>query len=702
MKTATLSRPGRCMDRGPSSTERWRPGPGVLLVFLSCAAGLPDAPASPPDSPLMIYRQPISIEVARDSTPETAQATTRIAIHPGIASLFQNEAILLDPVEPPAGSKLLCGVTGESLPLGTDKKSPLYLQWTGQRLTKDTPAQLTVRVSNPGSLKPGVYRGTVEAILRNHSEAVNRSLRVAWDIRVLVRGRRLVKVEFERSKQGKTLRVGAPANLILSVYAVGCDLGQGSVAVDWSPSAGKPQRVLELSAPRERPADPLTVSADGSRFTCHPQWRESLFWTQVHRADVAAEHPVAVDPLEHSYEVRVAIPPCFLPGTMQAKVQWAQAAEAASDEILQQTTPEQPVLPGILVYPAPAFVHEPVNIEVRTLKDLGDTVPLVVSGPESSVLVELVKLRHASLGPGLNQYLGRFRAGAMGSYHVGSREGAAEVREELEEPVALDVSLGAETGLERGVEVFAGTPPFWRISDSGWRTAATKACRFWYDPRRLQRAEIENLGTWRVGAEGQLLPWSEATDPIIALRRREDDRLPDNATSSDVPAGNPRWEIAANPEKSPFLDLSIDLVRDAGPDDPRHAIGSHRFVQRMILQALDTRGGLVARIVRVPFTVQVSTAARSYLTSGTVVGLWVLVLLAVAVVRWRIGRRKHRAPRPPIDAITVFETPPSPGDVFSFSSDLHPEAAGANKLPPLRPVTTDTLSSGEDRDDDIF
>jgi len=652
------------------------------------------------EEPLPVHRQPFHIIVARDSTPQTASATKTIAIHSKIAEVFQDSPVVWDPSEHLAEASLVCDVTGDKLPVGTNKQSPVYIEWTRHKLRKDEPGTLTVRVTDPKSIKPGVYRGTLWTIFRNDGEAMNRSLKVTWDIVLEARGRRLVGVEFQRKKAGKPLRVGFPAGVVVTLNAVGCEAGQGRLKLDWWSAVEQRRRALEVDVPLKRPVDPQVHFRANVDQGCHPQWLDCPVWTEVR--PVEGKGPAAATEAGQVYEVLVVAPSCFLPGTMEAEVEWQQADVAATSEPLKTSTGEEPVLPGILVHPSLAFVGEPVSVLVRTERDHGPVVPLVLSGPGGQNILQLERRREAFPGSSdrLQEYAARFYPEVMGSCQITWSENAA-LQEDLGEPAEFHVCLGAQSSLAGDLEVFASAPPFWVTDKSGWGVILPEVFLFWHDPQFLREAELEDLATLRRAGDRLVMSDPEA-EPNVQFWRHDERawRSPDAAAAEAAPPGaegeppkddadSSRWKLAPDEERALGLDMQVDLVRDAPPDDPRHRTGRYEFVQRMMLHARDTRGNPVVRIVELPVPLLVSTDWQYYRwIIGGLVGVGFLVLFGWYCYRINAGPR--RKPVVPIELDEQLGGTPASGGFFSSPPPRRREPQGTpERTPPPPPATPD-------------
>lgn len=631
------------------------PRPLTSLCAILGAACLFTSGAFAGEEPLPVHREPFHLVVARESTPQTAAATKTIAIHAKIAEVFQDSPVLWDPSEHLAEATLVCEVTGDKLPVGTDKQSPIAIEWTRHKLRKDEPGRLTVRVTDPKSLKPGVYRGALWTIFRNDGEAMNRALKVTWDIVLEVRGRRLVNVAFQRKKASKPLRVGSPAAVVVTLNAVGCDAGQGRLKLDWWSPVETRRRALEVDLPLKRPIDPQIHFRAQLDQGCHPQWLDCPVWTEVR--PVPRKTPSATPQADELYEVLVVAPPCFLPGTMEAEVEWQQSDVAANTEPLKTTTGEEPVLPGILVHPTLAFVDEPISVLVRTERDHGPIVPLVLSGPGGQTIMQLERRREAFPGSSdrLQEYVAKVSPEAMGSYQITWGENAA-LGEDLGEPAEFHVGLGAYSSLAGDLEVFASAPPFWVTDKSGWGVILPDVFMLWHDPRLLREAELEDLATMRRSGDRLVLSDPDVEPNVQFWRHDERAWHAPDAEETEAPPPKEEaapaketpeqvlWKLAPDEERALALDMQVDLFRDAPPDDPRHRTGRYEFVQRMMIHARDTRGNLVVRTVQLPVPLLVSTDWQYYRwIIGGLVGIGFLILFGWYCARMNAGPRRKRA-----------------------------------------------------------
>jgi hypothetical protein len=610
---------------------------GAFLFWLIVAS----AAALGADEPIPVPRPPLRIEITRSSTPDTAVAEQTVAINEKIAEVFQDESVVFDPTENLDQVQLVCEATGETLKIGLDKRSPVYLERSLHKLRKDEPGRIAIRVTDPQSLKPGVYRGQLSAVLRDFNQTMNASIRAIWEIEIAVHGRRLTSLAFEKAQSGK-LRVGVPASLVLRVNAVGCDLGEGFLRLDWWAGDDR-QRALYLNLPVEKPLDPAASFGENDPQGCHPQWRDSPVWTDVE--EVSAAEGASGGTSDRQLELRVAAPDCFLPGMMKAEVTWKQDDAAPNPAPVQQVTADTPVLPGVLAHPRLAFLNERVVVLVRADRDLGETLPLIVSQPDGKPApVELTRRRQQTGSQGgLVEYVGSFYPRMMGSHQFAwpdTEQRAASV-EALGEPPGFLACFGAEQSVPQ-VEVFAGAPPFWVTENLGWRVVRPTACRFWYSPQALRAASLESVALFRGRPGEQLARHDSQVEPLVTYAPPGEEvaeeetpaKTPQKPAPKKPSAPSEPWMVGSSPEKALALDLTVDLVRSEEPGHPRHTTGEYDYIQRLLIHAQDTRGEPLVRMAAIPLHVKVSTAGQYYRRIAIFVGA-ALALIIVAVVLWR-------------------------------------------------------------------
>jgi hypothetical protein len=627
-----------------------------------------------------VPRPPLRIEITRSSTPEIAVAEQTVAINEKIAEVFQDESVVFDPTENLDQVRLVCQATGDVLKIGIDKRSPVYLERSLHKLRKDQPGRIAIRVTDPKSLKPGVYRGQLSAVLRDYNQTMNASIRALWDIEIAVHGRRLASLAFDRAQNGN-LRVGTPASLVVRLNTVGCDMGEGFLRLDWWAPNEARQRALYLNLPLERPLDPAAAFGESDSQGCHPQWRDSAVATDVREVGDAAS---AAETLDRQYEVRVAAPDCFLPGTMKAEVQWKQAEAAPEPAPLRLATADTAVLPGMLAHPRLAFLHERVVLLVRTDGDLGEKLPLIVSQPDGKPApVELLRRRQtAGVQGGLVEYAGAFYPQMFGTHQLAWPDG--ERREELQvlgEPPSFQACFGADRSTSQ-VEVFAGAPPIWVTENLGWRVVLPAACRFWYSPQALRTASLDSGTLFRGRPGEQLARHDPQNQPLVSFapsgdpsQEQETPSAAQSAAGSGKAGGAP-WMLGSSQERPLSLDLTVDLMREEPPGHPRHTTGEYAFNQRMLLHAYDTRGEPLVRVATIPLQVKVSTAAEYYFVYGIIaaVGLGLLIL---AIVMWRKAAGP-RQPRRPATATTDPMAHLDDDDGFFSSKAPAPVSGGAS------------------------
>ncbi len=626
------------------------------VVILATVAAAGAARRCGAQEPIPVPRPPLRIEIKRGSTAATAQIRQVVAINEKIAEIFQDQPVEFDPTQGIERVKLVCEETGKTLQVGVDQRSPVYIERSLHRLRQGEPGFIAVRVSDPASLAPGVYRGKLSTILRLPDQSMNQSIEAIWNIELAVHGRSLIGVEFEHAGSNQRLRVGTPASLVARVNTVGCDLGEGFLKLDWW-SPGEPrQRALYLKLPAEKTIDPLSAFTEKGEQGGHPQWRDSPLWTEVRELSRApAQAGAAANRL---YAVHVFAPDCFLPGAMQAEVTWRQADTAAQTAELQAATPVTPVSSGVLTHPRLAFAGERVKFLVRTDQDLGPALKLLVASPDGkNTTVDLAKRRQQTgQQASLVEYAGSYVPApeAIGAHQLAWPEGEsqASLASNLGNPAGFQVCLGAAQSVS-SLEVFAGAPPFWVMENLGWNVTRSDACRFWYAPQVLRDAALEPLGLYRGRPGDRLVAHDTQTEPLVVYSRGQ--AAPDNAAQSpeaatergaNQQAALMRWPLASSREKSPGLDVSVDLVRDDGPGHPRHNPETYHFVQRLMVHGHDTRGQPVARLAEIPLQVQVSTAGQYYRRYGLVAACAaLLVILGVVLARKAAGPKRPRTGR---------------------------------------------------------
>ena len=621
------------------------------IVFTCFFVAVHSLPAQDTSEALEVYRTPLRIEVHSGSTPETARVSQVIAISEAIADIFKDSPVVFDVAEHIDEAKLVDELTGDILRLGVNERSPIVVKQPVHKIFKDQPGELIVAVSDPKSLQPGVYRGQLWTIAYNDEELIGRKLKLIWDIDVVVHGRRLIDGEFERVRRGDALRVGAPASIILDIETIGCDLGQGFLKLDWL-SGPQNHRALYVALPTEKPMDPLVDFQGGTDEGCHAQWRDFGIWSVV-RAKSSPSLDDATNGDRQRYEVLVAVPPCFLPGRMEAEVSWEQASVAPSPEPLRKHIASQPVLPGILVYPQMAFVNEPIAVVARTPQDLGSTLRLAVSGQFGRQTIELPRQVHSGSGEPTFEYNTRYLPKSPGIFQVEvPRDKGRDSRTvELGEPVVFRAGLGVSSAIPTRIEVFAGIPPAWMFWSTGWKIAIRPACGFWYMPEYLKSARLETTGVFRGSAAGKLEAHKPQSDPLVKFdlhipaAPKVEAFVSAEASRKAHPAEKKTnkataWALSGDGRDPLLLDLMIDLNRQAPAGDPRHRVGGHAFVQRMLLHTEDVHGDESHRIVQVPLQLQVSTAWLYYRwLIGIIIAIVVLSLALLAMCRWARGSK---------------------------------------------------------------
>lgn len=590
------------------------------------------------------YQKTLLIEVPGIAS--EISETVRLAA--GVAETLGDDGLNWDPTEDLRPLK--CVSTGEQLVVGTSKSDAVYVTYTQARLRQNEPGTLIVGISQPESLNPGVYVGEVTSRLWHADEDKSPPRPVKWQVVVAVHGRRLLDTDFSRRASGRSLRVGKSAAVRFKVYTVGCDLGQGSLKLDWSDDHKQSHEVaLLIHLPFKDVIDPLEVFAGDQSQHCHPQWRDSPMYVDVVEHDVPAEIVPTASlqqrrdvPRQRMYEVEFNAPDCFLPGRMQAHVTWEQSTQANSHAPLSSSSALEEVRSGIIAHPTECFVNERAQVHVRSKANLGGEFRLVVSGPQRQPFEPVVMTRRQTAEVGgvdpYYEYQGEFRPLAFGTYQLGWPQDATVLQANLEEPATLEVRIHGSGNLAERIEVFSSaTPVFWPLipnpnKGGGYVTRRTRAMSFGYSSRYLRSATVRETGLFRQTRGGQLVPHNPDLEPFISAVQGE------TAVSGDEPA---KWMIPENGS------LAFDLIVSVHPrlpaDHPRHKRGVRSYVWRGLIEAEDINHRRIARICQGHFEVKVSSDWEYHSIVVVIAACFVALIGATLLVR-RLTLGSHSVP----------------------------------------------------------
>jgi hypothetical protein len=553
--------------------------------------------------------------------------------------------------------------TGGSLTIGEERNTDVHLVWNREPLRQDAEGRiqgrLKLEVPDPTSLVPGIYRGDINAELI--SRRLGQPLRVKWPVAVVVRGRRIVDLQF----QEQALRVGRPTSLVLTIEAVGCGLGEGGrLEMDWRPSKDendKTEKALILPLPFEAGIDPLVhlaseaTTAHERSLRFHEQWRDSsplFISTREERPKVETEDGREIDDTLHL--LTIDCPDAFLPGEMIANVSWPQDSHAPNQEPLSVGPVEQPVESGMLVFPRLCLVNEDVTIVARSSRELPGSpkeLPVVVSGPRGS---KSLLLKRGSTDAWV-EYGGKYRPPSFGPYKV-QWQNAAGLSNQLGVGNDFRVCYSGTSWAGKTIEVFAGPPPY-RIWEPGGVAERNPTLAISLDTPFLSSASLIPSGIFRPS----LRP---TRDGKVDYVRYDPDQEPQVAV----------YEPGATDQKGPWviptqgsliLNTKVD-VRPLEPRHPRHTTGDRRYVWRGVLVGMDSKNRPLSRVVKLDLGVRVSTDWDYYRKHLIWVGIFLLGICVFAYVYRRVNkpRKPTTAGGPDSKSVTLPAADESKEDAF--------------------------------------
>ena len=579
-----------------------------------------------------------------------------------------------------AETKLVCRLTGKELLIGQEESVDVCVEATTEYIRADRSGKLRLRIPRPESLAPGVYQGRLKTeFVGIPVEAINAVIRGNWPITIVVPGRILQQehVQFEHAQNGN-LHVGQPATVTAVIDTIGCDLGTGDLTVRFTPLAGDPRPLLSLPMPIDGFLDPL-IDLQNREKVC-PEWQDVVLHSNVETVEVGED----LSATHSRYRIVFHVGDCFAPGErIEAEVTWPQASEApvTADKKLRAKSTAN-VVGGILISPRIAFDTETVYIKVVSPNDLGTKCDLTLIAPDESPW--LIQLSHARLSweqsgsKGVAyRYTYEFQPHQLGTWRVTWPEADAQAVGETAQPAQFNVWGRLVNRLEQPHEqgvpvetiplrVFASeTPLGWNLiytpdEGRGYHQYRFGAFELGFDSRYAGNVRFRPQSIYCVSPESpdSVSAWDPERQPYLHIAPGDPKRRRTTRESSSAPEGSfgtvearPDDYAVAEPDKQRAPDVALpeegllpfDVFCAVTPvleEHPRKDVAVHNFIYRGLITGNDGEGRPIARILELPFTVDV-TNHWQYYREWTI---WAVVIVAVVVF---LGYAWYRANHDP-------------------------------------------------------
>lgn len=643
-------------SRGHALTmDEHRPWLRVLCLLLLAIAGwdartLQAQPAAEP-----IHLADFEILIDGKTKPDDVVARAQLAVNKLFTDIAGQSALEWDPAEFLSSTRLVCDQDPKvALTLGEDAKADFVLAASLTRIRKpsDDPPQpgtkreneMVLRVSRPGDLMPGIYRGELK--LRFTSPELSTPIEGRVGLTVAVRGRRVMGVRF-RHEQGESIRYGLPADLEATIDTIDCDLGTGTLQFMYRPAlAPEPQNLAPMTVPfpENEFRDPkLVLKAN----TYPASWNNTAFWTQ----SAAAERSTGLKTssckwIRHT--VTLHLGDCDDLGAVKGTLVWPQAEEAPGIQSGLSADCDSTVVEGLWIRPRIAFTQEPIRITLASSTSLGDSVSVILidenDKPTTVVLKEQV--RRESAAPNAppaprvanEPYLYQVQVSErrLGTFALRFPEEAVAAHPLLAQlnrgNSQIAVWIKKQEPIKRPLRVFSSFEPFWwdwlqdPYKGNAWRERRSPLWQIEFEQKRLSNVSLSLVPLTERPRfhQGQAEPDRE---PILEVTGPSGDGIVMPAPVSDPPtesASAAYWSGLASP-------ISLDgEVRFANQDTVRRRplIGTFDFPVRMSLQA-ESNGVSVVRIFESTVPVEVTTDMVYYRQIAGYVAAAIVLLLTM-------------------------------------------------------------------------
>lgn len=662
----------------------------ALLTVSALGTGGLNADEPPPEERLIDVKDPVKLDgVELKIHGGTADSEPKREITLDDLKFPENASITWNPRKALENASLKCEITGKTLSVGGDRDSQVRVEYNNEPITDKTPGQLSVVVNNPDSIPPGIYRGKL--VIPFEGERGNFPYRFQGELPVSIisPGRLLVRekgVQFHhaarRSGQSSgTLNVGQQADVAVQIHTIGCDTGAGNLNVKFTPTDGQPVSILSLRVPFEGIKDPI-VHIPNRQSVC-PQWRDAPLYVEdklLEDLSIAADHEV--------HQILCHLGDCYSPGDrLQADISWDQALEATggAPRHLDESAFVQ-VLGGIRM-PSIGFINQRVNVEVVCQTNLGPSPVLSLIPPKgNAVPMPLTQVAtDEMLVPGFAyRYAAAFKPDQLDTWLVKwPAELAAQAGQDANN-AQIEIWGEMENFLEYDsanqvlwpLRVFASRDPwFWDTlrenedEGRGYHQFRLNAFTIGFDKQFVGDVEFRPMSLYHrpTGTSGhsdrdKLEAWNPDEQPLLLVTPKAlsaDGEIPIGCLGRlDAWKGGKRGEMAAEdrepiriPEgESQAFHIYCAAISDdpahPGAEHPRTVLGTRQFVYRGLLTGTGPNGEEIARVIEIPFAVEVMDCwafDRPKLIGG-------IVVVVVLIVLFVLKRRADYEPRPSVTA----------------------------------------------------
>lgn len=605
------------------------------------------------------------------------RSISSIRIDLGMLDLTPDVRVTWNPREATQDLSLTCQITGNTLTVGTEDSSDVKLVYEPNPITKDTPAILNLEVQHPDRILPGVYTGNAVFQFKGNPDKFNAIVPALWPIRVVVSGRilKVDSVTFKHAENGR-LHVGQPATVIVRMDTIGCEPGEGTLKLRFTPLGGQPRPLLTMPVSFEgKIRDPLTELKD-PEYVC-PEWRNAAINNIVPKPTDKAG-----DADHREYVMEFQSGDCFLPGKAEAEVAWPQATEApatAPKGFTQSCSAE--IGGGVTVFPRLAFDSEIVHLRVVSRNNLGPKCDLVLINKDSvPVTVSLYPFIASDNQNASNEVVYQYYTGIkpqeLGPWQVTWPESAKEIAGEAAQSAGFTVWGKLVNRLEESrvpgeprvpirLRVFASeTPVLWdqiygEDEGRGYYQFRLDAFEMGISTQYARNGRLRPVSIYCGIPEqpDEMFRWNPEQHPYLMISP-ESDRLqaspegPDNGRAGGFgsmearpPNDTSNNSDGATPAFSRELDvafpeeglLAFNVYCATTPvvgEHRRKMVMDHDFVYRAIITGTDGAGLPIARIVELPFLVEVTDHWVYYQKWFVWIGLGIAGITVLSLLWW--------------------------------------------------------------------
>lgn len=677
--------------------------PARILILLIVLCVTQECSSQPTTEP--VYLGDCTILVDRNTVPGSKVATLSFGIHKQAEAALGDVTLDWNPFEYLKESRLNClqDTKAQSMSIGESPSADLLLTAPSlERIKKGQEVRLFLHVPRPESLDAGIYQGELK--FRFSAPGVlNTDFTGKMNIRVIVRGRRLLSLQFLHAVHNK-LRFGSPADVDVQFDTINSELETGELEFSLQPIvAPPPQSLTPLSIPfppEEFFKDPKLVLKPS---TYPKTWNKTAFWTEVSLPIM----PDAALPMWKRHSVKVHLGDCDDLGAVRAKLTWPQDENAPGTRAPLETTTTATVIEGVSVVPRIAFRGEKITVTLASKEDLGDEVGLLLvdekQKPSPIVLKKSVALKsgeepsrtesemRASGQPYL--YSKDFSSSSLATFAVQFPEDVVKAHPLLAElnDAKNTVNIWLESRARNTpLRVFASSTPFWWdfVSDpdkgSGWSETREKMWDIGFDTGRMGNVSVTLLGMANrpVSSIGTAIDLD--LEPILEIKGPSEDK-----GSLDTRA---QWEMIT----SPLVLQGVASLNQEAIRKKNAIIGQWKFPFRMSIRGVTSKGVKVVRIFESTATVDVTTQWVYY---NRILWWCVGVAAFLALLRWIYRRANPKVQFSP-DSASSATVISSADDLSDFiPGQLATRPVEDEPAPERQNVQSDDLPSPRKSDD---